>query len=91
MIGKVEKHKKKDFNQGYIAMIAVDNKLRGQGIVSKLVRKFEEDAIAADKIEALCLDTECVNRAALNLYNCKLTSSRLLQSETIQKLLSEWK
>lgn len=89
LIGKVELHKKKDIVQGYIAMIAVNSKLRGKGIGSKLVKRFEKDAIEADKIEALVLDTECVNRAALNLYTCRLNSFGFLQGKEIQKLLSE--
>ena len=56
-------------------MLAVSPKLRGQGIASAMVKRFEVDAIEKDKIQALVLDTECVNIAALRLYNCKINSA----------------
>ena len=69
--------------QGYIAMLAVDNKYRGQGLASLLVKQFEADARANSEIMALVLDTECVNTAALGLYNCEITSIGVLSCKEI--------
>ena len=68
-------------------MIAVDDKLRGKGIGSWLVQRFEDDTRANDDIQALVLDTECVNKAALRLYQCKINSLRILPHKEVQELL----
>ena len=65
--------------KGYIAMIAVDGKLRGKGIGSQLVQRFENDVKADHDVSMLVLDTECVNKAALSLYICEFSSYGVLQ------------
>ena len=77
LIGKLEKHKKRDTDVGYIAMLTVDSSQRGKGLASKLVNRFEQDCRKSDRLECMMLDTECVNKAALGLYMCKITSSWL--------------
>jgi len=65
IIGKIETHKQRE--RGYIAMLTVLKRFRGNGIaltlVQKLCKKTEE--MGGDE---MILETECVNIAALKLY-----------------------
>eukprot|EP00802_Teleaulax_amphioxeia_P019102 Tamp_19323.p1 GENE.Tamp_19323~~Tamp_19323.p1 ORF type:complete len:296 (+),score=66.67 Tamp_19323:326-1213(+) len=65
VIGKLEHHR--DYFRGYIAMLAVDEVLRGRGIGSCLVSKAIR-SMRAEGCEEVVLETECSNTGALNLY-----------------------
>ncbi|CCH59099.1 hypothetical protein TBLA_0B02570 [Henningerozyma blattae CBS 6284] len=53
--------------RGYIGMLAVESKYRGNGIAKKLVNIAIEKMIA-DGCDEIMLETEVENKAALNLY-----------------------
>jgi len=54
-------------NRGYIAMLSVHRNWRKRGIASTLVRRSIE-AMKADGVEEVVLETEFDNAAALSLY-----------------------
>ncbi|KAK7552639.1 GAG protein N-acetyltransferase [Phyllosticta citricarpa] len=66
IICKLEPHRSGTF-RGYIAMLAVQEAWRGQGIASKLV-KLAIDAMTARDADEIVLETETSNTASLRLY-----------------------
>lgn len=66
IIGKVEDHGKR--LRGYIAMLTVLKKYRGNGIALELVNKLCQKTEEMGGHEII-LETECVNIAALKLYD----------------------
>jgi peptide alpha-N-acetyltransferase len=66
IICKLEPHRSGTF-RGYIAMLAVQEAHRGQGIASKLVQLAIEAMTARDADEVV-LETEVDNTASLKLY-----------------------
>ncbi|KAL5118415.1 hypothetical protein ACEQ8H_003591 [Pleosporales sp. CAS-2024a] len=66
IICKLEHHRSGTF-RGYIAMLAVQEAHRGQGIASKLVQLAIEAMTARDADEVV-LETEVTNTASLKLY-----------------------
>ncbi|KAK8151462.1 GAG protein N-acetyltransferase [Phyllosticta citrichinensis] len=66
IICKLEPHRSGTF-RGYIAMLAVQEAWRGQGIASKLV-KLAIDAMTAREADEIVLETETSNTASLRLY-----------------------
>jgi peptide alpha-N-acetyltransferase len=66
IICKLEPHRSGTF-RGYIAMLAVQEAHRGQGIASKLVQLAIEAMTARDADEVV-LETEVNNTASLKLY-----------------------
>ncbi|KAH6470930.1 hypothetical protein HBI59_038350 [Parastagonospora nodorum] len=66
IICKLEPHRSGTF-RGYIAMLAVQEAHRGQGIASKLVQMAIEAMTARDADEVV-LETEVTNTASLKLY-----------------------
>lgn len=66
IISKLEPHRSGTF-RGYIAMLAVQEAYRGQGIASKLV-SMAIDAMAARDADEIVLETEITNTASLKLY-----------------------
>ena len=65
VVCKLEQHR--DYFRGYIAMLAVDEVLRGKGIGSCLVSKAIR-SMRSEGCEEVVLETECSNTGALNLY-----------------------
>ncbi|OJD37020.1 acyl-n-acyltransferase [Diplodia corticola] len=66
VVSKLEPHRSGTF-RGYIAMLAVQEPFRGQGIASKLV-KLAIDAMTARDADEIVLETETDNAASLRLY-----------------------
>ncbi|EKG17657.1 hypothetical protein MPH_05106 [Macrophomina phaseolina MS6] len=66
VVSKLEPHRSGTF-RGYIAMLAVQEPYRGQGIASKLV-KLAIDAMTARDADEIVLETETDNTASLRLY-----------------------
>ncbi|OAL44957.1 acyl-CoA N-acyltransferase [Pyrenochaeta sp. DS3sAY3a] len=66
IICKLEPHRSGTF-RGYIAMLAVQEAHRGQGIATQLVR-LAIDAMAARDADEIVLETEVSNTASLKLY-----------------------
>ncbi|PVI07480.1 acyl-CoA N-acyltransferase [Periconia macrospinosa] len=66
VVCKLEPHRSGTF-RGYIAMLAVQESYRGQGIATKLVCKAIETMAARDADE-IVLETEVTNTASLKLY-----------------------
>ncbi|KAB2572456.1 putative l-a virus gag protein n-acetyltransferase protein [Lasiodiplodia theobromae] len=66
VVSKLEPHRSGTF-RGYIAMLAVQEPYRGQGIASKLV-KLAIDAMTARDADEIVLETETDNAASLRLY-----------------------
>eukprot|EP00290_Baffinella_frigidus_P011956 CAMPEP_0180153356 /NCGR_PEP_ID=MMETSP0986-20121125/23464_1 /TAXON_ID=697907 /ORGANISM="non described non described, Strain CCMP2293" /LENGTH=264 /DNA_ID=CAMNT_0022101403 /DNA_START=51 /DNA_END=843 /DNA_ORIENTATION=+ len=64
-VSKLEKHR--EYFRGYVAMLAVDNSLRGKGIGSCLVAKSIR-SMREEGCEEIVLETECSNAGALRLY-----------------------
>jgi len=71
IVSKFDEHSSSLFGtttkRGYIAMLAVDHEYRKRGIGSALVARAIEamKSLGADEV---VLETECVNKAALRLY-----------------------
>lgn len=65
IIGKIETHGERQ--RGYIAMLTVLKKYRRNNIGGQLVQKFCK-AVEEKGGDEVCLETECVNIAALKLY-----------------------
>lgn len=66
MVCKLEPHRSGTL-RGYIAMLAVQETYRGQGIATKLVCKAVETMASRDADE-IVLETEVTNTASLKLY-----------------------
>lgn len=66
VIGKIDNHRLVR-KRGYIGMLAVESKFRGNGIAKTLV-KMIIDKMASEKCDEIMLETEVENKAALNLY-----------------------
>ncbi|OKL58761.1 N-alpha-acetyltransferase 30 [Talaromyces atroroseus] len=66
VVSKLEPHRGGPL-RGYIAMLAVREEYRGQGIATKLVRMAIDAMIERDADE-VALETEVVNTAAMKLY-----------------------
>lgn len=66
VVSKLEPHRSGTF-RGYVAMLAVQEPYRGQGIASKLV-KLAIDAMTARDADEIVLETETDNTASLRLY-----------------------
>ncbi|KAF2753734.1 acyl-CoA N-acyltransferase [Pseudovirgaria hyperparasitica] len=66
IVSKLEPHRSGTF-RGYIAMLAVVDKYRGQGIATKLVR-MAIDAMKERNADEIVLETETDNAASLKLY-----------------------
>ncbi|EEA27734.1 N-alpha-acetyltransferase 30 [Talaromyces marneffei ATCC 18224] len=66
VVSKLEPHRGGPL-RGYIAMLAVREEYRGQGIATKLVRMAIDKMIERDADE-VALETEVVNTAAMKLY-----------------------
>ena len=66
VVCKLEPHRSGPF-RGYIAMLAVRESYRGQGIATKLVC-MAIDAMAALDADEIVLETEVTNKASLKLY-----------------------
>ena len=66
VVCKLETHRSGPF-RGYIAMLAVQESHRGQGIATKLVC-MAIDAMAARNADEIVLETEVTNKASLKLY-----------------------
>ncbi|KAI9758273.1 MAG: N-alpha-acetyltransferase 30 [Chaenotheca gracillima] len=66
VVSKLEPHRGGPY-RGYIAMLAVREEYRGQGIATKLVRMAIDAMIAGDADE-IALETEITNTAAIKLY-----------------------
>lgn len=66
VVCKLEPHRSGPF-RGYIAMLAVQESHRGQGIATKLVC-MAIDAMAARNADEIVLETEVTNQASLKLY-----------------------
>jgi len=67
VVCKLDVHRCRNTHRGYIAMLAVDKELRGQGLGKKLVR------LCLDRMRELgadecVLETEVTNKGALALY-----------------------
>ncbi|KAH8697067.1 putative acetyltransferase, GNAT family [Talaromyces proteolyticus] len=65
VVSKLELHR--GAQRGYIAMLAVREEYRGQGIATKLVRMAIDAMIERDADE-VALETEVTNKAAIKLY-----------------------
>jgi peptide alpha-N-acetyltransferase len=68
IIGKIEEEAGE--KKGYIAMIVTKSSFRKRGIAKRLVEEFNEKVREMGVYEVV-LETECVNRGALRLYECK--------------------
>jgi len=66
VVCKLEPHRSGTF-RGYIAMLAVQETHRGQGIATKLVC-MAIDAMAVRDADEIVLETEVTNQASLKLY-----------------------
>ncbi|KUL90557.1 hypothetical protein ZTR_00390 [Talaromyces verruculosus] len=66
VVSKLEPHRGGPL-RGYIAMLAVREEYRGQGIATRLVRMAIDKMIERDADE-VALETEVVNTAAMKLY-----------------------
>lgn len=66
VVSKLEPHRSGTF-RGYIAMLAVQESHRGQGIATKLVC-MAIDAMKARDADEIVLETEVSNTASLKLY-----------------------
>ncbi|KAF2088440.1 acyl-CoA N-acyltransferase [Saccharata proteae CBS 121410] len=66
IVCKLEPHRSGTF-RGYIAMLAVQEAYRGQGIATKLV-KLAIDTMTARDADEIVLETEITNTASLRLY-----------------------
>ncbi|MCJ1441122.1 MAG: N-alpha-acetyltransferase mak3 [Stictis urceolatum] len=66
VVSKLEPHRGGPL-RGYIAMLAVREEYRGQGIATKLVRQAIDAMIERDA-EEIVLETEVTNTAAMKLY-----------------------
>jgi len=67
IVCKLDMHRCRNTNRGYIAMLAVDKSLRGQGIGSKLVR-LSIERMREKGADECVLETEVTNKGALGLY-----------------------
>ena len=67
IVSKVEPHAGVRM-RGYIGMLVIDPKYRGQGLAQKLVQLSIEKMVRLDNIDEVMLETEVINKAALNLY-----------------------
>mmetsp|Transcript_71822 Transcript_71822/g.163006 ORF Transcript_71822/g.163006 Transcript_71822/m.163006 type:complete len:240 (-) Transcript_71822:128-847(-) len=67
IVCKLDVHRCRSTNRGYIAMLAVDKSLRGKGIGSKLV-KLCLDRMREMGADECVLETEVTNTGALGLY-----------------------
>ncbi|QKX56187.1 uncharacterized protein TRUGW13939_03287 [Talaromyces rugulosus] len=65
VVSKLESHR--GAQRGYIAMLAVREEYRGQGIATKLVR-MAIDAMIELNADEVALETEVTNTAAMKLY-----------------------
>jgi peptide alpha-N-acetyltransferase len=65
IVCKLDKHKQA--LQGYIGMLVVDEKYRGRGIASKLVKLAVESMEKMD-VDHVTLETETTNLSAIGLY-----------------------
>lgn len=70
IVGKIEEGQEYGEQKGYIAMLVVDKKYRKNGIGNQLVNLFI-DKCEELKIYTIELETECVNKGALRLYEGK--------------------
>lgn len=66
MISKLERHRSGTY-RGYIAMLAVEEAFRGQGIATRLVCMAVE-SMKARSADEVVLETEVTNAASLRLY-----------------------
>ncbi|MCJ1475188.1 N-alpha-acetyltransferase mak3 [Lambiella insularis] len=66
VVSKLEHHRGGPL-RGYIAMLAVKEEYRGQGIATKLVR-MAIDAMIQRNADEIALETEVTNTAAMKLY-----------------------
>lgn len=67
VISKVEPHRAVRM-RGYIGMLVIDPKFRGQGLAKKLVRLSIGKMNEWDNVDEIMLETEVDNEAALYLY-----------------------
>lgn len=92
IIGKIENEK--DGDKGYIAMITVLSDYRKKGIAKRLVEEFNQK-VKECGVYDIVLETECVNKGALRLYEGtflnKPASLWIHQRKNAQELLLEWK
>ena len=61
---------------GYIAMLAVDKRYRGNGIGKLLVQK-SVDLMKEKGADEIVIETEVTNKASLGLYGCKPNSNHV--------------
>jgi len=66
VVGKLEAHRGGPL-RGYIAMLAVKEQYRGNGIATKLVQ-MAIDAMTEQDADEVALETETTNTAAIKLY-----------------------
>merc|ERR1712232_518444 len=67
IVCKLDLHRSRNTNRGYIAMLAVDTTLRGKGIGSALVR-LSLEKMREMRADECVLETEVTNKAAIGLY-----------------------
>lgn len=67
IVGKFEEAREEESQKGYIAMLVVDKKYRKNGIGKTLVNLFAEKCQELE-VYIVELETECVNKGALRLY-----------------------
>lgn len=67
IISKVEPHRNVRM-RGYIGMLVIDPTYRGKKIASNLVKLSIELMIKQDNVDEIMLETEVINKSALNLY-----------------------